>query len=433
MSKQARRGVLVRMFSSALASQALLSATSFSVGLLLIRGTSDLQYGYYVLVSGVLILAASLQYSFIAPAMVNRMERLSAVECGDLTGGLYREQRAVMTAIAGLALAVTVVLWAGGVFDSHSLLLVLAAIGATAAALRREYFRMVLLAYRRAYDVLRGDFIYCLLLLAGVLLATSSTITASAAAAVVATALAALIAGISLSRILRHREPWNTQGAPGILRAIAPLGAWSTAGAAIHWSFSQGYTFLVAATLDVGAIAAIAAIRLLAMPVNLLSTGIGSLMLPMTSRWLQKNDTASVLRRLLGFALGMAGVAVCYFAALWLLRDWIFAVVLKKQFVQADLLLMLWAASFLLMVVRQQLLNLLIVRERFRLLTPLGLVCAVLGLACSYVGIQHFGGAGAVMGILIGEFINTSGIVVLCLREVMLEKAPHLPPLAATP
>ena len=169
------------------------------------------------------------------------------------------------------------------------------------------------------------------------------------------------------------------------------------------------------------------------MPVNLLSTGIGSLMLPLTSRWMQKNGTGMVLRRLLGFAMGMAAVAVCYFTALWLVRDWIFEVVLKKQFVQADLLLLLWSASFLLMVIRQQLLNLLIVRERFRLLTPLGMVCAVLGLACSYVGVQHFGGAGAVMGILAGEFINTAGIVVLCLREVMLEKVPHLPPLGATP
>jgi hypothetical protein len=47
----------------------------------------------------------------------------------------------------------------------------------------------------------------------------------------------------------------------------------------------------------------------------------------------------------------------------------VFDVVLRKQFAQRDLLLLLWSASFVLMVVHQQLLFLLIVRERFRSLT----------------------------------------------------------------
>ena len=66
MIVRSKRGVFIRMFSSALASQALLSATSFLVGLLLIRRTTDLQYGYYILVAGAILLATSLQASFIA-------------------------------------------------------------------------------------------------------------------------------------------------------------------------------------------------------------------------------------------------------------------------------------------------------------------------------------------------------------------------------
>ena len=431
MSDAARRGKFMRMFSSALASQTLLSGTSFGVALLLIRRTSDLQYGHYVLVSGAIILAASLQSSFIAPAMISRMTLLGRSECGDLTGGLYREQRRVIGGVAGAALILSLALWIVQLLGTDTLLLVLAAIAATTASLRREYFRMVLLAYRRAHEVLRGDVIYASLLALGVLLATFSA--APAVTAVLAVGLAAVVSGQLLSWVLRRVESWNAQGAPGILREIAPLAAWSTAGAAIHWSFSQGYTYLVAATLDVSAVAAVAATRLLAMPVNLLSTGIGSLMLPLVSRWLHESGAPLVLRRLFWFALGIAAVSVCYFAVLWLIRDWVFDVVLKKHFAQRDLLLMLWSASFVLMVIHQQLLYLLVARERFRLLTPLALVSAVLALAFSFWGMLRMGGAGAVLGILIGEFINTLGVAVLCLRETASAPGVHAQPAAATP
>ena len=431
MSEVATRGVLLRMFSSALASQVVLSGASFGVALLLIRQTSDLQYGYYILVMGLVLLACSLQSSFIAPSMVNRMTRLSREQCGDLIGGIYRGQRRVVAASAVAALMLAMVLWITQSLSAHTFLLVCVAIATTVAALRREYFRMVLLAYRRAYTVLQGDLAYAMLLALGVLLATISAV--PAVSAVLASGLAALIASKLLAQALHRVEAWNAEGAPGILGEIAPLGAWSTAGAAIHWSFSQGYTVLAAATLDISAVAAIAATRLLAMPVNLLSTGIGSLMLPLAARWLHENGAALVLRRLLGFGLSIAAIAVCYFALLWLLRDWIFDVVLDKRFAQRDLLLLLWSASFVLMAVNQQLLWLLIVRERFRRLTALTLLSATVALVCSYFGMLRIGGAGAPLGILIGESINTLGIVILCLRELSLNANVTAPPAAATP
>src|SRR5690606_11593283 len=64
------RGLFVRMFSGAVVDQALLSASSLAVGLLLIRHASELQYGYFVLVTSVLMLTTSLQSAFIGPAMI---------------------------------------------------------------------------------------------------------------------------------------------------------------------------------------------------------------------------------------------------------------------------------------------------------------------------------------------------------------------------
>jgi len=429
----ASRLPFLRLFSSALASQALLSATSFAVGLVLVRHASDLEYGSYALVLGAIVLVASLQNAFIGPAMVNRMNGLDAEGCGALTGGLYRDQRRVVGAIALAGLGLTLACALAGLLSGRSALLCAAAIVASVAALRREYFRMVLLAYRRAGDVLLGDLAYAALLAAGVACAAFSPWPAIGSA--VALALAAVASAALLSRLLRARASWDLRGWPGIMRAIAPVGAWSTAGAAIHWSFSQGYVYLVAATLDVSAVAALAATRLLAMPVNLLSVGIGSLLLPLASRWHHERGARALLRRLLLLALGMAALALAYFALLWLLRDFVFETLLRRRFAQRDLLLMLWSASFVLMVVHQQLLYLLVVRERFRTLTSLALVTASVALGCGYLAMQHMGGAGAVVGILVGEATNTIGMLLLCVREVLAPApaaAPRAQPLAAT-
>jgi O-antigen/teichoic acid export membrane protein len=203
---------------------------------------------------------------------------------------------------------------------------------------------------------------------------------------------------------------------PPVLREIAPLAAWSTAGAAIHWTFSQGYIYLVAGMLDVAAVAAIAATRLLLMPVNLLSTGIGSLMLPLASNWLQLHGAALLRRRLVAMALGLVVVTLVYFGVLWLARDWVFAVVLKKDPAQRDPLLLLWGALCLVMVVRDQLGYLLAAQGRFQVRTLLTLASAVLALGASYAGMLRWGVSGALLGLLLGESFNLCGVILLAGR-----------------
>ncbi|MHB8535632.1 MAG: lipopolysaccharide biosynthesis protein [Sulfuricaulis sp.] len=417
MSDRRRRHfAFARMLSSAVVSQALLSAASFAIGLILIRGTTNVQYGYYILASNAILLVVSLQNAFFNPPLAIRMNRLDRLGRGELVGGLYREQRRILPALGAITVVITLGLWYAQVLDAHTGPLVLATVVAALAILHREYFRMVLLAHRRPYDVLRTDMFYVVLMVMGVFVATLTPV--PAVTAVLTLSLAALASGILLSQTLHRHEPWNAESRQGILREIAPLAVWSTAGAAIHWTFSQGYIYLVAGTLDVTAVAAIAATRLLLMPVNLLSTGIGSLMLPLASGWLHQHGASLLLRRLSLFALGLAAATLCYFAILWLARDWIFSVVLKKQFAQRDELLMLWGAIFLVIVVRDQLVYLLAAQGRFRVLTLLTLVCAVIALAASYWGMRRFGVAGALVGMLIGELMNVTGIVMLSFRKV---------------
>ena len=411
-----RHFAFARLLSSAITSQALLSAANFSIGLILIRSTSDVQYGYYVLASSAIVLLVSMQNAFFSPPLAIRMNRLDRLGRGELVGGLYREQRRILPALGALTGVVALGLWYARVLDVHTGPLVLATAFAALAILHREYFRMVLLTYRRSYDVLRTDIFYVVLMVGGVFLVTLTP--AAAVTAVFTLGLAAVASGILLARTLHRHEPWSMDGAQGILREIVPLAAWSTAGAGIHWAFSQGYIYLVAGTLDVATVAAIAATRLLMMPVNLISSGIGSLMLPLAAGWLHRHGARLLWRRLCLLALGLGAATLCYFATLWLVRDWLFTVVLKKEFEQRDELLLLWGAIFLVIVVRNQLVCLLAAQGRFRVLTSLTFVSAVISLASSYWGMLRLGVAGALVGMLIGESINLIGIAILSLREL---------------
>lgn len=404
-----------RLFSSAVTSQALLSAGNFAIGLILIRNTSSVQYGYYVLAFSAILLLISLQNAFFNPPLAIRMTQLNPVGRGELVGGLYREQRRLLPVLGAFTVLVALGLWYAGLLNRQTLPLVLATVAAALAALHREYFRMVLFAYRRPQDVLYTDICYLILIVAGILTATFTQ--QPALTAILVLCLAAIVSGVFLARLLHRHEPWDIRGAQGILPEIIPMSTWSTAGAAIHWTFTQGYTYLVAGVLSVSAVSAIAATRLLLMPINLLSTGIRSLMLPLAASWLDRHGASVVWRRLIMFAISLATVSLCYFGVLWLLRDWIFDTVLKKQFAQQDTLLLLWGAVFLFLVIRDQLVYLLAAQGRFQVLTTLTFFCAVIALTASYTGMLKLGVTGALLGILIGEVINTIGIIVLSLRK----------------
>jgi O-antigen/teichoic acid export membrane protein len=413
-----RRRRVIRLgylLTSAIGSQAVLSGGSFAAGLILIRGTTTAQYGYYILATSALVFAVSLQNAFFNPPLARRLTGLDQAGRSELVGALYREQRRLLPKVGGASALLVMGLWTFHVVDRQTAFLILASIATSLTVLHREYFRMVLYASRRTLPILAADMAYITVLIAGI--ALSQYTIAPAFFAVTSLGVAAAVSGLMLFRSQRQIEPLRLDGNPHILREIAPVSLWSTVGAAVHWSFSQGYIYLVAGTLDVNAVAAIAATRLPMMPMNLIASGIGALMLPLASNWLHHHGPKALWRRLSLLALGLAFSTIGYFLLLWLARDWIFSEVLKKQFAQRDELLLLWAGIVLLVVIRDQLAYLLAAQGRFRALTSITTVCAAVSLATCYAGMQRFGPPGALVGVLVGELLNLAGIVSLSRRR----------------
>src|SRR5262249_1195344 len=203
----AERVVFLRKLTGAVAIQAMLSASNFAVGLMLVRRSTDIQYGYYVLVTTAVLFATTLQGSFVQPPMVIRLTHADREGRADLIGGLYRDQRRLSPYAAVIAVLTAVGLFVAGRLSWQVAGVILAGALAVVAALNREFLRMVLFAYRRPNDVIAADFMYCLILVSGAYVATLTAGAATVAAGTLA--LAALVGGTLLARTLWRFEPWN--------------------------------------------------------------------------------------------------------------------------------------------------------------------------------------------------------------------------------
>ena len=234
--------------------------------------------------------------------------------------------------------------------------------------------------------------------------------------------VSAIIGGWLLSLAVKRLGGWNIRGSPKIFSELVPFGFWALVGAAIHWSFAQGFLYIVAGTLDVTAVAAVSATRLLLMPVNLMSSGLGSITFPTVSHWVRDLPVHDVFKRLCLLAAGIAGLATLYIATMWFARDWIFTNVTKGHFAHRDTLLAMWSLVFLLMAVRDQMLFLPAACGRYRIMAALTLLTAVLSLVTTYVCMKRFGVVGALTGVLAGEAFNILCFIALSLREISLAR-----------
>lgn len=409
---------LLKFFSSAVLDQAILSAASFGVGLLLIRHTSDRDYGHYVLAQTAILLLISIHGAILgSPLLVTALKRDEAAR-RDMVGSLNGQHRrllgraAAVTMLAGLALA-------GGFGLDTALILLGGAFVVTAyTQLRRDFFRTVNLVYMRPQILLSADVLYVSVLLVGVLFAVFIGNSRAAFWALLALGAAAVAGSWPIDRSLARSPGWSGVHVTGIWREMLPLGMWASVGAMIYWTQSQGYNYLLAAKLDVSAVAAVAATRLLMQPVNLLTTGVKSLLIPMSSRWQTEGGMRLMMRNLALFSAGLGLLALIYELVLWLLRDWVLHTVLKKSIAGFDGLLLAWMVVVLLSLVRDMFQSALLIRERFRVLAVIAALSAVVSIGVIWYCLGSMGPAGALLGVVVGEIVNLAGVLLVAVLEL---------------
>jgi O-antigen/teichoic acid export membrane protein len=415
------RVALARIFGGAVISQGLLSAINLLTGLILIRGAPPAQYAYYVLIASAAPLLVQLQNNLIAPSLTSHVNIAPDAQRKSYIGGLLHQQGQLMTAVVLAAVLVCVVIWFGTGVPAAVGIILIAGVLAAMGTLFRDSVRLILVTYRRPYDVLRADVVYAVVFVTGVWLATLTR--APAAVAALAMGGGAVMGGIMVLRAVWRHDPWTSPGMRGAFTNSLRLGVWSATGAVIHWVFNQGYTYIVALRLEVTAVAAIAATRLLLSPLGVFSLGIGSLMFSTSTLWLKHHGPRGLLRRVLVFTVLLAGMSVVYITVMWVMRDWIFLHILKRDYPQRDLLLGIWSAIFFCTVIRDQVIFLMVARGQFKRLAGLTFCCALIGLSVTFTAIGPFGPAGGLLGLLAGEVAYLIGVATMTIRDMRAELA----------
>jgi len=312
---------IAQSFGVAVVDQVALSGANFLVGLLLIRKTSDVDYGSYVLAQSAISLLIAAQGAWLYGPLAVVALRQTSERRKEMIGALQVSQSRFLRRGALPLLLIPPLLVVFGV--QKTLLGVVTAVTILAgwAALQREYLRGTLLIYRRPHALFRADLVYVAVLITGALIAAFGPKPA-AITAVSALALAAFAGGRAAYAQIKADPGWAApvDAAPFWLE-IRTLGIWSSVGAIIYWIFAQSYNYVLATRFDLGAVAAINAVRLLSSPIIMLTAGTTNLLLPSSSAWLAERGLAPMLRRLMLSLIGISALDFVYFGVVWHFKD----------------------------------------------------------------------------------------------------------------
>ena len=264
---------LFRQFSTTVLDQIALSGANFLVGLMLIRHTSDADYGMYVLVQSAIALLISGQMAWLSSPLAVLAPGKGWAERRIMIGSIDVSLRAFLRRTSLAAMLIPVAGFLLHVWSPLEAAVVALGIVASWSALQREYLRSVLLVYARPDSMLRADLLSIVVLLSGVSIAvyTAKPAVLWAIAALVASALA----GEAAARRSINANPGFAAGdAQPFWREMRPLGTWATIGALTYWVYNQSYNYVLAMRIDLSAVADVNATRLLLMPTIVLTVGI---------------------------------------------------------------------------------------------------------------------------------------------------------------
>lgn len=410
---QPRLMFLVRA-GSAVASQGFLSIAHFLAGWLLLRSAGPAVYAYWVLGMGAITLLVSLQVAFLGPTLSLRLPVLDHAGRRDLVGALLGEQQRLLRWCGGLGLLgilVTMVLLpAAGTVTALTTLV--AALAAAYMQLRREFLRQILYARNQPLPILGGDFTYLLVLVAGILGAQRLPSPWGLPAAILALVVSSALAHCLLARAVDRELAPIVHRRPGLPHEMAPLALWSTSGAALAWITSQGVLYLVAAQLGHVAVAALAAARLPLMPMNLLVSGLGGLLVPSAARWRVTQGLTALRRRLWAISAVLGVVTALWTLALFVQRDRVLHWLSPEVLPHAPVLLVGWGLAYTLLAVRDTLAYVPAATGRYRTLTLLTAGIALVTVAACLLSMRWIPDArGALLGVVAGEVLALVGVI----------------------
>ena len=411
---------VLRFFGAGVIDQVLLSGANFIAGFLMIRYTSDVDYGQFVLAQSAVLLLVSAQGAWLSGPLAAIVPSKPAATKRLMIGAVRASQSRFLRWVAVSLLAIAVTLYATGFLSASLALVSGTTILAGWATLQREYLRSVLIIYSRPHWMLRADTVYVVCLIAGIALA--AYLRHSAGVCAIFALVISAWAGMLVSHRMLSSDPgWISGDARPFLQEMRALGVWATVGAVTYWLFAQSYNYVLATRLNLTAVASVNAARLVIVPVTVFSLGINNVLMPLAANWLTQFGLARMLRRLAVVALAIIALDLVYISLAWIYRDWIIGSLLHKTIADRDRLLVLWACVALIFLPREVLQAGLFALRRVKSMAWLIGLSAVVSLTLMWFGTARWGAAAVLIGQLAGECVNLVGLSWLVWIQVRLQ------------
>ena len=426
MFQRLYKSSILRLFSAAVLDQAILSAANFAVGLLLVRYAENTEYGYYVLAFASIQLMLTAQGAWITGPLAVLAPKTTPERRQHMIGAVDHAHHRWMRLLACVLAPIPFATYALGWVSFHDALIATATVFAGWLTLRRDLMRAVLLIYSRPQSLLYADILYATSLVG---LATAAALLSPAEAffCVIAIALSAVLGGWKARAYLTAEPGWTVVPIRPVWLQMRLLGHWGAVGALAHWVYTQSFNFVLAGRLDLDAVAQVNVVRLMLMPMVLLSVGVSALLVPSAAGWLHHEGLSRLIRRLWVFLAGLLALNLGYIFCVWMTRDWLTVTVMQKHIVELDNLLILWSIHMTLGMARDVFQAGVTALERFKDLAGLTAFAAVVSLTTMWFAIGHYGMIGALMGTIAGEAISLVGTAALLAQSARRNRALNTP------
>lgn len=341
----------MRKALSAVVDQALVSAGTFVLNVLLARFTTPTDYGIFVLCFSGIVLSTELQNAVITePMMVFGSARLE--------GDRSRYLGAVLALqLALVALFVTTIcaaawLWArlvetGGA--ASTLIYASAALGGTHL---RELARKSFYSSFAPGRALLNDALYSALLFTGIALVTvRGDLSTNVAflilgAAGAAAGLTGLVA-VGAARLVSQAEIRDA------LRLHWRYGKWMIGVSGARWSANELYYFVAAGIVGVAGSGALKAVQNVFAPISLFLSGLSNLLLPIVSGMAAPSQRRLLNRFVLAVGSILAPIALVYLAVVYLGAESTFDLLYDGAFLDYAYLLPIFGAGHVLVAAFQ--------------------------------------------------------------------------------
>ncbi|MCA9733683.1 MAG: hypothetical protein H6696_05980 [Deferribacteres bacterium] len=397
--------------------QGLLSATNFTINLLLIRNALPSEYGAYTLAFSTILLMVGMQNALVVTPMIvlgpKREPEARAQFVGDLLSGQY----VLWLPASILAFIGSYFLQYVG-FDSLEISVIRVGSATVLFVLLREFFRRVFFLYLYPKTVLLVDFIYSATFIATIVIAIN-LFEISALLALTSMFFACLVV-VPISLFLSRKSvQFSFSWRPGVLMETWVHGKFAIMGVIFTWLHNRAFLFLLSGIKDNAAVADIDSIRLIYMPIQIVMTSIASILKPRGAAILAENAKMRFFKVSSIYMLLTIGGAFFYITIMLLTFDMFAVHLFKRAIDDSSLIVLLWGIKFglhaclLILTVSYQVL------ERFKTLFRVGAVAAFVSVISTWWGIVLWEAPGSLFGPIAGEICYVVLLLYLARRDII--------------